>query len=90
MTKRATPPLYETEKLTFAAYLITACQNELVSARPTGQNRKVVFQLSQVPTQDQLRTFFDGTAKVSALRYAEVINRLKGAAYEVLRCNGAS
>lgn len=76
------PTHYRTEKLTFAAYLLLALKAELIGVTPLGNSRNVVFILSKSPAPDQVTDFFNGTAKVSALKYAETINRLKSIAYE--------
>lgn len=87
MSNRTTPPSgYETEKLTFAAYLIASERAELVGARPIGKGRAVAFILSKSPTLKEVTCFFNGAGTVSALRFAEAINNLKSVAYEVQRC----
>ncbi len=87
MTERTTHPSgYETEKLTFAAYLIVSDRAELIGARPMGKGRAVAFILSNAPTPDDVTCFFNGAGTVSALRFAEAINNLKSVAYEVQRC----
>jgi hypothetical protein len=87
MTERTTHPSgYETEKLTFAAYLIASDRAELLGARPMGKGRAVAFILSNAPTPDDVTCFFNGAGTVSALRFAEAINNLKSIAYEVHRC----
>ena len=89
MTKRTTHPSgYETEKLTFAAYLIASNRAELLGARPMGKGRAVAFILSNTPTPEDVTCFFNGAGTVSALRFAEAINNLKSVAYEVQRCRG--
>lgn len=79
---------YETEKLTFAAYLIATERAELIAAKPMGKGKAVAFLLSKRPTSDDLTSYFNGTGTVSALRFAETINTLKSVSYEVLRCRG--
>ena len=73
---------YETEKLVLAAYLIASGQASLLGTKPVQHSRNVVFLLSARPSADEITHFFSGAATVSALRYAETINTLKGAAYE--------
>ncbi len=77
---------YETEKLTFAAYLLAAEKSELLGVRPVGRGKAVAFVLSQSPSTDDVTAFFSGAGAVSALRYAETINTLKSVAHEVHRC----
>lgn len=77
-----------TEKLTFAAYLIASGKSELVGTEPIPGSRNVAFVLSEAPTQEDLKGFFAGTAQVSALRFSEVINSLKGVSYEARKSNG--
>lgn len=90
MTERTTHPSgYETEKLTFAAYLIASDRAELLDARPIGKGRAVAFILSKAPTPDDVTCFFNGAGSVSALRFAEAINNLKSVAYEVHRCRSS-
>lgn len=79
------PAHYKTEKLTFAAYLILALNAELIGVTPLSDSRNVTFILSKSPEPEQITAFFNGTAKVPALRYAEAINRLKSIAYEARR-----
>lgn len=79
------PAHYQTEKLTFAAYLMVALKADLIGVTPIGNTRTCVFILSKVPSQEQITGFFNGTAKVPALMYAEAINRLKSIAYEARR-----
>lgn len=76
---------YRTEKLTFAAYLIASNKAELVGAEPIAGRRSVIFTLSCPPSREEMTHFFNGTATVSALSYAEAINTLKSAAYETRR-----
>ncbi len=80
---------YQTEKLIFAAYMIAADKAELVGAYPLKRGKGVIFVLSAPPSSEDLTMFFNGSALVSALRFAEMINSLKSVAYEVLRCNGS-
>ena len=84
--KKPTP--YRTEKLTFASYLIAAGKAELVGTEPIGNGRNVLFVLSMEPSQNDLAGFFGGAATVSALRYSETMNTLKGMAHEARRCHG--
>ena len=87
MVQRTVPPSgYETEKLTFAAYMIASERAELVGARPIGKGRAVAFILTKAPTPEDVTCFFNGAGIVSALRFAEAINNLKSVAYEVQRC----
>jgi hypothetical protein len=79
---------YETEKLTFAAYLIATNRAELLGARPMGKGKAVAFVLSKVPSDSDVTAYFNGAGTVSALRFAEAINTLKSVAYEVQRCRG--
>lgn len=79
------PTHYKTEKLTFAAYLIIALKADLVGIQPIGNSRNVIFILSKSPSSEQLTEFFNGSARVPALKYAEAINRLKSVAYEARR-----
>jgi len=89
MTKRTTPQAaYETEKLTFAAYLIATNRAELIGARPIGRGKAVTFLLSKSPSNEDVTSFFNGAGTVSAIRFAESINSLKSVAYEVQRCQG--
>ncbi len=80
---------YQTEKLIFAAYMIAAGKAELVGTHPLKRGKGVFFVLSTPPSSEDLTTFFNGSAFVSALKFAETINSLKSVAYEVLRCNGS-
>ena len=79
------PAHYKTEKLTFAAYLMVALKAELIGVTPIGNSRNCLFILSKSPSQEQTTGFFNGTARVPALKYAEAINRLKSIAYEARR-----
>jgi len=79
---------YETEKLTFAAYLIASKRCDFVGVKPIQGTRNVVFILSAPPLNDDITGFFNGSATVSALRLAETLSTLKSAAYEVRRNNG--
>lgn len=91
MTKRTQPPNgYETEKLTFAAFLITSGRAELLGARPAGRGKSVLFILSASPTPEDVTAFFNGAGTVSALRFAEAMNNLKSVAYEVQRCDSSN
>ena len=85
MTHQTSHPVYRTEKLTFAAYLIAANKSELAGTEPSGNGKNVLFLLSRPPTDDDVTRFFSGGATVSALRYSEAINTLKSAAYEARR-----
>ena len=88
MTKRTSPPSgYQTEKLTFAAYLIASDRAELLGAQPIGKGKAVAFTLSQAPSSDEITAFFNGSGTVSALRFAEAMNTLKSVAYEVKKCH---
>ncbi|MCX6834943.1 MAG: hypothetical protein NTW07_07390 [candidate division Zixibacteria bacterium] len=88
MTERSSTHLgYQTEKLTFAAYLIATDRAELLGAQPIAKGRAVAFLLSKSPTPDDVTSFFNGSGVVSALRFAEAINNLKSVAYEVQRCH---
>jgi len=87
MTKRTQlPPGYETEKLTFAAFLIASNRADLIGARPATRGKDVLFILSKSPSNKDITDFFNSAGQVSALRYSEVINNLKSVAYEVRRC----
>ena len=87
MVQRTDPPSgYETEKLTFAAYLIASERAELLGARPIGKGRAVAFILTNAPSPDDVTCFFNGAGTVSALHFAEAMNNLKSAAFEVQRC----
>lgn len=79
---------YETEKLTFAAYLIATEKAELIGASPVGKGKTVTFLLSKIPSNEDVTSFFNGAGTVSAIRFAEAINTLKSVAYEVKRCHG--
>ncbi len=79
---------YRTEKLIFAAYLIALDKAELVGVEPSGIGKNVTFVLSNSPTDEDLAGFFNGAGLVSALRFAESINALKGASHEIWRRNG--
>ncbi len=79
---------YSTEKLTFAAYLIATDRAKLLGTNRAGAGRKVAFLLSQEPLPEEVTAFFNGSATVSALRFAEAINTLKGAAFELRKCHG--
>lgn len=79
---------YKTEKLTFAAYLIASGKCELVGTEPTTGSSKVIFLLSKQPSDEDVSAFFTGSGQVSALRYSEVINSLKGVAYEARKARG--
>jgi len=81
---------FQTEKLTWAAYLISAGKAKLVRAEPIPGTHNVTFILEGepgTPTQEDLSGFFTGTAQVSALRFSEVITSLKAISYEA-RKNG--
>ena len=79
---------YKTEKLTFAAYLIASGKADLVGTEPIPGSRNVTFLLSRHPSDGEISAFFTGSGQVSALRYSEVINSLKGVAYEARKSNG--
>jgi hypothetical protein len=79
---------YQTEKLTFAAYLIASGKAQLVGTERHGSATNVLFVLSQAPTESELTGFFNGSAQVSALRYSETMNTLKSVAYEGRRRHG--
>ena len=81
-------PAYKTEKLTFAAYLIASGKCDLVGTEPTPGSHNVTFLLSKHPSDNDVSAFFTGSGQVSALRYSEVINSLKGVAYEARKSNG--
>jgi hypothetical protein len=83
--ERSNPTHYKTEKLTFAAYLMVALKAELVGVAPIGNSRNCLFILSKAPSQEQITGFFNGTARVPALKYAEAVNSLKSIAYEARR-----
>jgi hypothetical protein len=76
---------YKTEKLIFAAYLIAADRAKLIGTTPNGDGRTVTFRLTNPPTDEDIAAFFNGSAQVSALRFAEALNTLKGIAYEARR-----
>ena len=78
---------YKTEKLTFAAYLIASGKAELVGTESTPGSRNVTFVLSKRPSDEDISAFFTGSGQVSALRFSEVINSLKGVAYEARKGN---
>ena len=78
---------YQTEKLIFAAYLIAKGKTELVGTKAIPNSRNVIFILSKSPSDDDITKFFNGSAMVSALRYAEAINTIKGTLYEMRRRN---
>lgn len=87
MTERTPHPSgYETEKLTFAAFLIASDRADLLSAHPIGRGRAVAFILTKAPSPEDVTCFFSGSGTVSALRFAEAMNNLKSVAFEVLRC----
>lgn len=86
--RQKTPTVYESEKLTFCAYLVASGKAQLVDTKPTGNGRQVAFLLSYAPTKEEIAEFFSGSATVSALRYSEAMSTLKSAAYEGIRRNG--
>jgi len=78
---------YETEKLTFAAYLLASGKSELKEAKPVTRSNIVLFVLSPPPSNEDITNFFNGTGQVSALKFSEAMNTLKSAAYEIRRGN---
>jgi len=82
--------LYETEKLTFAAYLLASGKSELKEARPVLRSNIVLFVLSPPPSNEDITNFFNGTGQVSALKFSETMNTLKSAAYEIRRNSNSS
>lgn len=74
--------VYKSEKLTFCAYLVASGKSQLVGTEPTGIGRQVTFLLSNEPSAIEISAFFNGSATVSALHYAEALSTLKSAAYE--------
>lgn len=89
-SKNSIPQHYETEKLTFAAFLVATQKAELVGTKPLGRGKGVIFVLSKAPSSEEVTAFFNGSAQVSALRFSETINMLKSAAYEGLKCSGST
>ncbi|MEW5794851.1 MAG: hypothetical protein AB1772_00690 [Candidatus Zixiibacteriota bacterium] len=90
MTMKTELAPYQTEKLTFAAFLIASGRAELIGIQPIGHSKNVSFLLSSTPTDEEITAFFSGTAQVSALRYAECIGTLKAVAYEGRSRHGAA
>lgn len=84
-SKQKTSQVYESEKLIFAAWLCASGKATLMGTKPTGNGRQVSFVLSYTPTEKETADFFNGTAEISALKYATAISNLKSAAYENLR-----
>lgn len=76
---------YKTQKLPFASFLIVSGKAELVGVEPTPGSRNVTFILSRQPSDEEISAFFTGSGQVSALRYSESLNCLKGVAYEAKR-----
>ncbi len=85
MRKQTENQTYQTEKLTFAAYLIASNKADLIGTQSSGTAKNVIFVLSATPTENDTMQFFNGTGTVSALRYSEALNTLKSAAYEAKR-----
>ncbi len=75
---------YETQRLNFAAFLIASGRSCYKGTRSLRGTRDVAFILSQAPTERDRNDFFSGAGQVSALKYAEVLNSLKGAIYEAM------
>jgi hypothetical protein len=74
---------YQTDKITFAAYLIATGKSELVKVLSNGTDKRVTFVLAPTPTVSDIAAFFDGNAQVPAINYSEAINELKRQAYRV-------
>lgn len=83
---------WETDQLRLAGYLIAADVARLVKAYVPVNRNKVRFVLSQPPSGGQLSAFYDGTARVSALRYFDEMTALKAAVHDVMppRVRGAA
>lgn len=78
-------PVYETDRLNFAAYLITSGKSKLTGCRPKGDGRTVIFQLSAKPDQDTINRFYSGDGLISAFQYEQTLKMLKGRAIEMRR-----
>lgn len=92
MTEHDKPNLsnhYQTEKLAFAAYLISAGKSDLLGVKQVGGGRTLGFLLSEVPSEEDVAAFFNGSGMVSALRYSESLANLKSAIFEAKRAIAA-
>lgn len=76
---------YNTEKTAFAAYLIASDKATLIKALRSPHNNQVYFYLTKEPSPDDVTSYFNGTAKVSALRFAQELQNLKSVMYEANR-----
>ncbi len=81
-TPTSPPKHYETERMAFAAFLVATGKSQIVSVRPTGNGRQVVFILSDPPSSSVINGFFCGRAKVSALDFSNALATLKSLTYE--------
>jgi hypothetical protein len=77
--------LYETEKLTFAAYIVASGKARFISTSPVPGSKIVSFILSNPPADGDVDNFFSGKAMVSAIKFAAALNTLKSAAFEAKR-----
>jgi hypothetical protein len=77
--------LYQTERLTFASYLIAAGRSQLHAVRQNGNSRALLFVLAGAPSDEDVAAFFSGSGEVSALRYSEAMANLKCAVFEAKR-----
>ena len=84
-----TPPsIYQTDKLSLAAYLVAAGIAQLAGVSPIEGSGKVAFRLSEAPSPEQLARYFSGEATVSALRFGDALSNLKAAVFEAKRAAG--
>jgi len=83
LKSNSTIDTYQTDKITFAAYLIATGKSELVNVLSNGTDRRVTFVLAPTPTVSDIAAFFDGNAQVPAINYSETINELKRQAYRL-------
>lgn len=74
---------YSTTRLNLAAYLVAAQVSKLVEVRNNPGSTYCEFVLSPHPTKQQVDSFFNDSATVSALTYSKELTNLRSAMHEV-------
>jgi len=78
--------LYETTDLALASFLLASMHANLVDIGKNDQHKKT-FVFDPGPPKHVILGFYDGSEKVSAIRFVEAYEKLKAATY-VLKSNG--
>ena len=76
---------YITEKIPFAAYLITLGKAELIGVQPVANSNNIGLILSKTPSNEDMTKYFMGNGRVPARRFTEILHDLKGVIYEARR-----